>query len=115
MLNECDPLRQDVLVSGNQDGIQEQLVVLQDELSGPALVVDVGIVFADVQGDLAVDDVCQAQQRPFYIRDVKSGIKLNTLRDEMNVLVADDVDRLACSCLQCDVILEWLHSDVRCK
>ena len=27
MLDEGDPLRQDVLVSRNQDGIQEQLVV----------------------------------------------------------------------------------------
>ena len=49
MLDECDPLRQDVLVSGNQDGIQEQLVVLQDELSRSTFVVDVGVVLADVQ------------------------------------------------------------------
>ena len=44
MLDECNPLWQDVLVSGDQDGIQEQLVILQDELSGLPLVVDVGIV-----------------------------------------------------------------------
>ena len=37
---------------------QKQLVVLQDELSGLALAVDVGIVSADVQGDVAADDVC---------------------------------------------------------
>ena len=49
MLDECGPLRQDVLVSGNQDGIQEQLVVLQDELSRPTFMIDVGVVFADVQ------------------------------------------------------------------
>ena len=30
----------------------------------------------------------------------------------MNVLVANDVDGLASSCLQGDVILEWLHGDV---
>ena len=73
-----DPLRQDVLVSGDQDGIQKQLVVLQDELSDLPLVLDVGVVSADVQRDVAADDVCQAQQRPFDIRDVESGIKLNT-------------------------------------
>ena len=67
VLDECDPLRQDVLVSGSQDGIQKQLVVLQDELSGLALVVDVGVVCADVQGDVAADDVCQAQQRPLTL------------------------------------------------
>ena len=33
----------------------------------------------------------------------------------MDILVADDVDRLACSCPQGDVILEWLHVDVWCK
>ena len=56
--------------------------------------IDVRVVSADVQGDVAVDDVCQAQQRPFDIRDVEPSIKLNTLRDEMNVLVANDVDGL---------------------
>ena len=98
-----------------QDGIQEQLVVLQDELSGLALAVDVRVVSADVQGDVAADDVGQAQQRPCDIRDVKSCIKLNFLGDEMNVFVADDVDGLASSCLQGDIILEWLHLDVWCK
>ena len=85
MLDEGDPLWQDVLVCGNQDGIQEQLVVLQDEVGGLTLAVDVEIVFADVQGDVAADDVSQAQQWPFEIRDVKSCIKLNFLGDEMNV------------------------------
>ena len=89
MLDECDPLRQDhledVLVSRNQDGIQKQLVVLQDELSSFALAIDVGVVSADVQADVAADDVCQAQQGPLDIGDVKSGIKLNTLGDEMDV------------------------------
>ena len=33
----------------------------------------------------------------------------------MNVFIANDVDGLACSCLQGDVILEWLHIDVWCK
>ena len=115
MLNECDPLRPDVLVNRNQDGIQKQLVVLQDELSGLALAVDVRIVSPDVQGDVAADDVCQAQQRPFDIRDVKSCIKLDLLGDEVDVLVANDVDGLASGCLQGDVILEWLHVDVWCK
>ena len=49
MLDEGDPLRQDVLVSRNQDGIQEQLVVRQDELSRSTFMVDVGVVLADVQ------------------------------------------------------------------
>ena len=49
MLDECNPLRQDVLVSRDQDGIQEQLVVLQDELSRSTFVVDVRVVLADVQ------------------------------------------------------------------
>ena len=49
MLDEGDSLRQDVLVSRNQDGIQEQLVVLQDELSRSSFMVDVGVVLADVQ------------------------------------------------------------------
>ena len=115
MLDESDPLWQDILVSRYQDGIQEQLVVLQDELSGLALAVDVRVVSADVQGDVATGDVGQTQQRPFDIRDVKPCIKLNFLGDEMNVFVADDVDGLASSCLQGDVILEWLHLDVWCK
>ena len=105
VLNECDPLWQDVLVSRDQDGIQEQLVVIQDEPSSLALAVDVRVVFADVQGDVVADDVCQAQQRPLDTRDVKSCIKLNFLGDEMSVFVADDVDGLASSCLQRDVIL----------
>ena len=100
---------------GNQDGIQKQLVVLQNEFSGLAFAVDVGVVSTDVEGDVAADDICQAQQWPFDIRDVKSCIKLNFLGDEMNVFVAYDVDGLACSCLQGDVILEWLHLDVWCK
>ena len=115
VLDESDPLWQDVLVSGDQDAIQEQLVVLQDELSGLALAIDVGVVSADVQGDVAADDVCQAQQRPLDIGDVNSCIKLNFLEDEMNVFVTNDVDGLAGSCLQGDVILEWLHLDVWCK
>ena len=61
VLDGCDPLWQDVLVSGNQDGIQKQLVVLQDELSSFALAAYVGVVSADVQGDVAADDVCQTQ------------------------------------------------------
>ena len=115
MLNESDPLWQDVLVCREPRWHSEQLVVLQDEVGGLALAVDVGVVSADVQGDVAADDVCQAQQWPFDIRDVKSCIKLNFLGDEVNVLVANDVDGLACSCLQGDVILEWLHVDVWCK
>ena len=100
MLDEGDPLWQDVLVGRDQDGIQKQLVVLQDEVGSLAFAVDVGVVSADVQGDVAADDVGQTQQRPFDIRDVKPCIKLNFLGDEMNVLVANDVDGLACSCLQ---------------
>ena len=115
VLDESDPLWQDVLVNRDQDGIQEQLVVLQDEFSGLALAVDVGIVSADVQGDVAADDVSQTQQGPFDIRDVKSCIKVNFLGDEVSVFVAGDVDGLASSCLQGDVILEWLHLDVWCK
>ena len=60
VLDESDPLRQDVLVSRYQDGIQEQLVVLQDEVSGLAFAVDVEVVSADAQGDVGVDDVGQA-------------------------------------------------------
>ena len=64
MLDEGDPLWQDVLVCGNQDGIQEQLVVLQDEVGSLAFAVDARAVLADVQGDVAADDVGQAQQWP---------------------------------------------------
>ena len=71
MLNEGDPLWQDILVCGDQDGIQKQLAVLQDEIGSLAFAVDVGVVSADVQGDVAADDVGQAQQWPFDIRDVK--------------------------------------------
>ena len=91
---------------------KEQLVVLQDEFSGLALAIDVRVISADVQGHVAADDVGQTQQWPFDVRDVKSCIKLNFLGDEMNVFVANDVDGLAGSCLQGDVILEWLHLDV---
>ena len=90
-------------------------MVMCQEVSGLAFAVDVGVVSADVQGDVAADDVGQTQQWPFDIRDVKSCIKLNFLGDEMNVLVANDVDGLARSCLQRDVILEWLHLDVWAK
>ena len=71
MLDEGDPLWQDVLACGNQDGIQEQLVVLQDEVGSLTLAVDVGVVSAAVQGDIAADEVCQAQQWPFDIHNAK--------------------------------------------
>ena len=114
MLNEGDPPRQDVLSSGNQDGFQEQLVILNDGLCLP-FAVDVWVVPADVHGDVAAKDVCQAKQWLLNVGDVEPGIKLDFLGDEMDVLVAYDVNGLTGCCSQGDVVLDWLHLDVGCK
>ena len=73
---------------------------MHDELGCLAFAVDVRTNLIDVHGDVAVDDVGQSKQWSLNIGDVEPGIKLNLPGEEMDVFVANDVNRFTCCCSQ---------------